>query len=246
MSEGQAESPPHKKRPASVVRVSRPQDGDPVSAARRGRDKGRCDVCSAGVPPAMVVYRRGLVLSPMDMDTVSVPVAAVVPDPALSPGLLGRLWRPSVARSAWSKGRTGRIATTLPALRRPHGELGEMLTALSPWVARYDNVREVIPGRRDLGSTLSNPARPGERCVSCPVTVSGAVTECCHLRPSGPPLAPQRRAISVVGEQNGEDCDHADHANGGLMANLEKCSQRCRRGLPGMVIVRGARRRREV
>ncbi len=33
-----------------------------------------------------------------------------------------------------------------------------------------------------------------------------------ELRPSGPPPATQRRAISVVGEQNGEDDDHADHA----------------------------------
>ena len=33
--------------------------------------------------------------------------------PSISPGLLGRLWRPSVARSAWSECKTGRIATTL-------------------------------------------------------------------------------------------------------------------------------------
>jgi len=57
-------------------------------------------------------------------------------------------------------------------------------------------------------------------------------------RPSGPPLASQRRGISVVGEQNGKDCDHADRANGGLMASLEKCSQHFGRGVPGSVIVR--------
>ncbi len=34
------------------------------SPTRRGRYKGRCDGCSAGVPPAMLVYRRGLVQSP--------------------------------------------------------------------------------------------------------------------------------------------------------------------------------------
>ena len=32
---------------------------------------------------------------------------------SLMPGLLGRPWRPSVAQSAWSESRTGRIATTL-------------------------------------------------------------------------------------------------------------------------------------
>ena len=57
-----------------------------------------------------------------------------------------------------------------------------------------------------------------------------------QLRPSGPPMAPQRRAISVVEGQNGEDCDPADHASGGLMASLERCSQRFRRGLPGMTM----------
>ncbi len=36
-----------------------------LSPTRRGRNKGRCDICSAGVPPAMVVYRCGLVLSLM-------------------------------------------------------------------------------------------------------------------------------------------------------------------------------------
>ena len=41
--------------------------------------------------------------------------SAVVEDGSVIPGLLGRLWRPSVARSTWSKGRTGRTATTLIA-----------------------------------------------------------------------------------------------------------------------------------
>lgn len=59
-----------------------------------------------------------------------------------------------------------------------------------------------------------------------------------ELRPSGPPLATQRRVISVVGEQNGKDCDHADRANGGLLADGKRCSQRRRRGVPGSVIVR--------
>jgi len=36
-----------------------------------------------------------------------------VVDPSFGSGLLGRPWRPSVARSAWSESRTGRIATTL-------------------------------------------------------------------------------------------------------------------------------------
>jgi len=59
-----------------------------------------------------------------------------------------------------------------------------------------------------------------------------------QLRPSGPPLASQRRAISVVEVDGGENCDHADHANGGLLAIGEKCLHRCRRGVPGSVIVR--------
>ena len=33
--------------------------------------------------------------------------------PPVNPGLLGRLWRPSVARAAWSREVDGRIATTL-------------------------------------------------------------------------------------------------------------------------------------
>ena len=74
----------------------------------------------------------------------------------------------------------------------------------------------------------------------------GPVSGFCQPRPSGPPPASQRRAISVVEGQNEENCDHADHASGGLMANLERCSQHFRRGLPGMVIVRNGTRLREV
>ena len=59
-------------------------------------------------------------------------------------------------------------------------------------------------------------------------------------------MATQRRVISVVEGQNGENCDHADRANGGLLASLEKCSQRFRRGLPGIDIVRNGTRRQEV
>ena len=43
-------------------------------------------------------------------------------------------------------------------------------------------------------------------------------------RPSGPPSATQRRTISVVGEQNGKDCDRAARASGGLMAGRERCT----------------------
>jgi len=46
-------------------------------------------------------------------------------------------------------------------------------------------------------------------------------------RSSGPPVATQRRAISVVGEQNGEDCDHAARASGGLPPGRDR-----RTGLP--------------
>ncbi len=83
-----------------------------LSPTRPWRYKGRCDVCSAGVPPAMLVYRCGLVLSPTDTDTdadtAPVPVAVVVPDRVLITGLLGRRdalasRRPSVAPSAWSR-----------------------------------------------------------------------------------------------------------------------------------------------
>ncbi len=83
-----------------------------LSPTRPWRCKGRCDVCSAGVPPAMLVYRCGLVLSPTDTDTdadtAPVPVAVVVPDRVLIAGLLGRRdalasRRPSVAPSAWSR-----------------------------------------------------------------------------------------------------------------------------------------------
>jgi hypothetical protein len=49
---------------------------------------------------------------------VAVPATVPVPDAdaasgSFDPGLLGRLRRPSVARSVWSENRTGRIATTL-------------------------------------------------------------------------------------------------------------------------------------
>ncbi len=58
-----------------------------LSPTRRGSYKGRCDVCSAGVPPAMVVYRCGLVPSPTrrgsykgrrDVCSAGVPPAMVV------------------------------------------------------------------------------------------------------------------------------------------------------------------------
>jgi len=63
-----------------------------------------------------------------------------------------------------------------------------------------------------------------------------------QLRPSGPPLATQRRVISVVEGQNGENCDHADRASGGLKTNGKICWQHLRRGVPGMTMC-GRRRR---
>jgi len=55
---------------------------------------------------------------PQDGFAVSVPVR-----PSISPGLLGRPWRPSVARAAWSFSGNGEGATTLPVRRRPPSEL---------------------------------------------------------------------------------------------------------------------------
>ncbi len=86
--------------PAFWSAVTHWRPGAPAS-----RHKGRCDVCSAGVPPAMVVYRCGLVRSLTDTETASVPDAA--PDAVLITGLLVRCdalasQRPSVAPSAWS------------------------------------------------------------------------------------------------------------------------------------------------
>ena len=80
-----------------------------------------------------------------------------------------------------------------------------------------------------FGLTFSLPVQRPSSMVTGTGTGTGTAmvtdtdTGFCRLRPSGPPLATQRRAISVVEGQNGEDCDHADHASGGLMANLEKC-----------------------
>jgi hypothetical protein len=78
------------------------------SPARRGRYKGRCDVCSAGVPPAIVACRYGLDTSSTDTAPVPAPVPAADPRTLfLVTGLLGRCdalasRRPSVAPSAWS------------------------------------------------------------------------------------------------------------------------------------------------
>ncbi len=53
----------------------------------------------------------------------------------------------------------------------------------------------------------------GCRCVLAPTsTGAGRARGFLRLRPSGPPSASRRRAISVVGEQNGKGCDHADRA----------------------------------
>ena len=203
------------------------------------------------------------------------------------------LWRPGDPASHGQRGHSvgiGRTVTTLPARRRPASRLGEMLTALSPWSARCDNVREATRCRRASGAHCQTPhsrwalffrvlegRRSRARCVgwawahlqtpsgrgdattpvreppirayptlNCDVLAPFAMQPCDGPRPSGSPMAPQRRANSVVEVQNGEDCDHAAHANGGLLANGKRCSRCLRRGLPGMDIVRGGRRCREV
>ena len=51
----------------------------------------------------------------------------------------------------------GRMVTTLPARRRPPGELGEMFTAPSPWSARCDNVREATRCRRASEAHCQTP-----------------------------------------------------------------------------------------
>ena len=59
-------------------------------------------------------------------------------------------------------------------------------------------------------------------------------------RPSAPAfwaaVATQRRAISVVGEQNGKDCDHADRAPAASWRAGRDAPGRRRRGLPGMTL----------
>ena len=67
---------------------------------------------------------------------------------SFSPGLLGRLWRPSVARSAWSESRTGRIATTLIARAATSFVAGRNAPGrLAARVARFAVVR-MVPGNR--------------------------------------------------------------------------------------------------
>ena len=81
------------------------------------------------------------------------------------------LWRPGGPASHGQRGHSvgiGRTVTTLPARRRPAGELGEMLTALSPWSARCDNVREAPRCRRPSGAHCQTPhSRWGVFFVSC-------------------------------------------------------------------------------
>ena len=79
-------------------------------------------------------------------------------DPSLMPGLRGRLRRPSVARSARSKSKTGRIATTLIARAAASIRTGRDAP---------DRCRRGVPGmtmcgrRRRVGRLTSHIVRPG-------------------------------------------------------------------------------------
>ena len=111
------------------MRAFRPQDGDPVSAAAAAREPILSSPAfwAADGDPASRDQRGRKVVTGRAATTLMARAAAIVVrasrpqgaflhrygDPSISSGLLGRRWRPSVARSAWSKGRTGKFATTL-------------------------------------------------------------------------------------------------------------------------------------
>ena len=111
----------------------------------------------------------------------------VRPQRSFGSGLLGRVCGAGVSPAGWSTALQDRPAreTRAPQHRTRR-----------PWAV-------VVRASRPQDAFL---LRRSSTCCRGPVL---------RPRPSGPPLASQRRAISVVGEQNGKDCDHADRASGG-------------------------------
>ena len=77
-----------------------------------------------------------------------------------SPAFWAASGTPASREQSGRWGWIGRCGPRCSRERRPHGERREMLTAPSPWSARYDIVREVMACRMAVGSTMSNPARP--------------------------------------------------------------------------------------
>ena len=72
---------------------------------------------------------------------------------SVSPGLLGFPRRPSVARAAWSyegNRKDGDHAARASGGLLPNRE--RCTGSLSPWIARYDNVREGTQSRRARGT----------------------------------------------------------------------------------------------
>ena len=116
------------------------------SPTRRGRCKGRCDACSAGVPPAMVCtdadwfYRPRIRIRPLSR---SLPLFRTTPSaPAFWAAVT--LWRPGDPASHVQRGHwvgIERVVTTLPARRRPASMLEKQISWRVPWSARSPFVR---------------------------------------------------------------------------------------------------------
>jgi hypothetical protein len=112
----------------------------------------------------------------------------------LTPGLLGRPRRPSVARAAWSK--EGGRKDCDHAARASGGLLLSRDTthsALFPWIARHGH----CAGRRWLlrgcRCTMPSPARPGERCFH----VSGYGLRRCDPHLSSSHFVPDNMRVDV-------------------------------------------------
>ena len=72
-------------------------------------------------------------------------------------GLLGRLWRPSVAPSAWSRGGMIDGTATAPMVRRrPPSEPEELLSSRFPRSARFG----IVPGALRAGALFRHNAEP--------------------------------------------------------------------------------------
>ena len=99
-------------------------------------------------------------------------------------------------------GGIGGTVTTLPAPRRPHGERGEMLTALSPWVARYDNVREEERCRKASGAHRQTRHAPVSRIFREAV--------------AAPAPAAAAAAVADKGEGEGVGEGHRGNGNGNV------------------------------
>ena len=121
------------------------------------------------------------------------------------PGLLGRLGRSGTKARAWRE-RTISLDRTC--------RLKRFWDPLSTRLATRFGPKHRLRGHSRATATRASRRNSAVE-TDADAMVAVTVTEFCLSRPSETPPVSQRRSISVVVEQNGKDCDHADHACGG-------------------------------